>query len=205
MGKVSHWELRKKLKFDQWYIHNPESVVENDTYKLLWDFEIQMDHLISARQPDRIIFNKKERNCRIVYFAVLVDHRIKLKEYEKRDKYLNFARELKKAVEYESDDYTNCNWWSWYTHQRIGIRTGWLGNNGTDGDCPNYGMVEIGQNTEKSPGDLRRLAVTQTPVTKPSANADVENCQGVKTAITTIILMIIITLSQWKMLVVFCD
>ena len=27
-----------------------------------------------------------------------------------------------------------------------------------------YGMIEIGQNTEKSPGDLRRLAVTQTPV-----------------------------------------
>ena len=28
----------------------------------------------------------------------------------------------------------------------------------------NYSSVEIGQNTEKSPGDLRRLAVTQTPV-----------------------------------------
>ena len=28
----------------------------------------------------------------------------------------------------------------------------------------NYCIIEIGQNTEKSPGDLRRLAVTQTPV-----------------------------------------
>ena len=31
-------------------------------------------------------------------------------------------------------------------------------------DCPNYSIVEIGQNTENSPGDLRRLTVTQTPV-----------------------------------------
>ena len=30
------------------------------------------------------------------------------------------------------------------------------------GDNPNYNIIEIGHNTEKSPGDLRRLAVTQT-------------------------------------------
>ena len=34
----------------------------------------------------------------------------------------------------------------------------------TSGDYPNYSIVENVQNTEKSPGDLRRLAVTQTPV-----------------------------------------
>ena len=31
------------------------------------------------------------------------------------------------------------------------------------GDHPNYGIIEIGQNTEKSPRVLRRLGVTQTP------------------------------------------
>ena len=31
-------------------------------------------------------------------------------------------------------------------------------------DHPNDSIIENGQNTEKSPGDLRRLAVTQTPV-----------------------------------------
>ena len=39
-----------------------------------------------------------------------------------------------------------------------------LENNRTAGDCPNNRIVEIGLNTKKSPGDLRRLAVTQTPV-----------------------------------------
>ena len=39
---------------------------------------------------------KKKKICKIVDFAVPADHRIKLKECEKRDKYLNLARELKK-------------------------------------------------------------------------------------------------------------
>ena len=39
-----------------------------------------------------------------------------------------------------------------------------LGSWWTSGDHPNYNIVENGQNTEKSPGDLWRLAVTQTPV-----------------------------------------
>ena len=36
----------------------------------------------------------------------------------------------------------------------------------TSGDYPNHSIIEIGQNTEKSPGDLGRLAVSQTPVWK---------------------------------------
>ena len=38
---------------------------------------------------------KKKRNYRIVDVAVLADLRVKLKESEKRDKYLNLARERK--------------------------------------------------------------------------------------------------------------
>ena len=34
----------------------------------------------------------------------------------------------------------------------------------TRGDHPKYSIIENGQNTEKGPEDLRRLAVTQTPV-----------------------------------------
>ena len=39
---------------------------------------------------------KKKKICKIADFAFPADHRIKLKESEKRDKYLDFARELKK-------------------------------------------------------------------------------------------------------------
>ena len=76
-------------------MHNPAPVLENDTHKLLWDFVIQTDYLISAR-PDLIIIDKKMKICKIVDFVVPADRRIKLKECEKRDKYLDLASKLKK-------------------------------------------------------------------------------------------------------------
>ena len=45
---------------NKWYMPNPASVIENDTHKLIWDFDKQMDLLISARRPDRIIINKNK-------------------------------------------------------------------------------------------------------------------------------------------------
>ena len=39
---------------------------------------------------------QKNRTCKIVDFPVPADHRIKLKECDKKDKYLDLARELKK-------------------------------------------------------------------------------------------------------------
>ena len=68
-------------------MHNPAPVLEKDTHKLFWD--VRTDHLISARRPD---LKKRE----FANFAVPAGHRIKLKIYEKKDKYLDLARELKK-------------------------------------------------------------------------------------------------------------
>ena len=101
-------------------MHNPSPVLENDSHKLLWDFNIQTDHLFPARRPDLIIIkkkkNKKKRKkiSKFVDFAVPADHGIKLKECEKRDKYLDFTRELKKTMEHEGDNYTNCDWCFWH-------------------------------------------------------------------------------------------
>ena len=57
---------------------------------------IQTDHLISVWWPDLLVINKKKGTCKIVDFAVPADHRVKLKENEKKNKNLNFSRELKK-------------------------------------------------------------------------------------------------------------
>ena len=80
-----------------------------------------MDHRISARRPELIIISKKKKKrkkrkkiSKIIDFAVPADHRIKLNECEKRDKYLDLARELKKNIDYEGDNYTNCNWCFWH-------------------------------------------------------------------------------------------
>ena len=91
-----------KFPFDhtnKWFMYNPAPVLDNDPHKLLWDFNLKTDHLIPARRPDLIIINnKKKRISKIVDFAVPADHRINLKESEKKDKYLDLARELKKLL-----------------------------------------------------------------------------------------------------------
>ena len=65
VGKVIHWELYKKFKFDptnKWYIHNSETFQENETYKRLWDFEIQTSPNLSkmTRPSDN---QQKRRTC----------------------------------------------------------------------------------------------------------------------------------------------
>ena len=62
----------------------PASVLENETHKLLLEFMIQTDHLISTRRPDLIIINNnnKNRTYRIMDFAVPADDRVKMKESE---------------------------------------------------------------------------------------------------------------------------
>ena len=42
--------------------------------------------------------------------------------------------------------------------------TGGIGSRRTCGGHPNCNIIENSQNTEKSPEDLRRLALIQTPV-----------------------------------------
>ena len=119
-----------------------------------------MDHLIPARRPNLIIINqKKKRFGKIVDFAVPADHRINLKESEKKDKYLDLDRKLKKL-------------WNMKV-TIVPIVIGALGTV-TKGLLKGLEDLEVGGrvetiektafNPETSPGDLRRLAVTQTPV-----------------------------------------
>ena len=77
---------------------------------------------------------QRERNCRIVDFVVLADHQVKLKESEKRDKYQDLARKLKKKkkkkknLEHESDGDTSCDLHTRYSYERVRTGNGGLGN-----------------------------------------------------------------------------
>ena len=104
--------------------------------------------------------DSQQKNSRIVGFVVPAHLRVKLKESKKREKKFDLARELK-----------NYGTWKWrwyqlyrYGHQRIDTGTSGFGNKRTSGNNQNYSIVDYGQNTKKSPGDFRRLAITQTPV-----------------------------------------
>ena len=42
-------------------MHNPESVLENETHRVLWEFEIQTANLIPASRLDLVIIKKKKK------------------------------------------------------------------------------------------------------------------------------------------------
>ena len=172
-----NWELCKKSKFDHTnksYMHNPTSILDNKTHKLQWNFDI-----ISARRPELIIIPPPQTQgiCRIVDFVVPAD-RVRLK----RKRMISISTSLGiEKLKHESDDYINCNWCSWHSHQRIIKGTGGIGNQRASGDHLNYCFIEIGQNTEKSPGDSNCSE-------RPSAYSGAKNSQGEKIIIIIIII-----------------
>ena len=90
-----YWRLCKKYnleKTEKWYDHSPKSVLGTDMVKLLWDVNIQCDHVIEARRPDIVVVNKSESKCIIIDIAVLGDSRTGEKEKEKLEKYKDLKR-----------------------------------------------------------------------------------------------------------------
>ena len=71
--KMIHWEFGKKFKFahtNKWYMHNPESALENVTQKFLRDFEIKKNRSPNLGQTTRPSDSQqKMRTCRIVDFC----------------------------------------------------------------------------------------------------------------------------------------
>ena len=112
---IVHRELCKKMKFahtTKWYMHKADSVLVNATWKSSVEFWDTNRSLYPGQKTKPNVNKKNKRTCRIVNFAVPVNHREKIKESEK------------------------C-------------------------ECS---TVEFEKNREKSQGDQRELAVTQTPV-----------------------------------------
>ena len=81
MDRKIHWEVCWKIGFDvneKWYKHEPEKVVENDSWKFLWYVTIQTDYVIEARRPD----NGNNRYDQKWASACHFDSRIEEKEKE---------------------------------------------------------------------------------------------------------------------------
>ena len=68
-------------------------------------------HLISSRRPDLVIVNKekKRENLLKLNFAVPADHRVKMKESEKKKRKINTWTLLENSK--------NCGTWEWRGHQ----------------------------------------------------------------------------------------
>ena len=82
IAKIVHLELCQKFalvgKF-KWYNHKPASVVENDRVKILWDFNIQTDHVIQHRQPDIVVLYKLSVSVTLLILLCLGTKRLSWK------------------------------------------------------------------------------------------------------------------------------
>ena len=101
---------------------------------------------------------KKRRICRLVYFGVPLYNKVKKK---RNDKYLDLARELKKKLRNMGVTLILIIIGALGTVPKgLEKRLRGIGNQRKNQYHPDYSIAEIGQNTEKCPGNLRKLAVT---------------------------------------------
>ena len=110
-GRRSNWEIcgSNGIHVNPWYEHQPETVIENESCKILWDFTAQTDHFITSLRAGKIFIHKEHNKCQIIDFPIPYDTRVDDKEVKKIEKYLDLARKLKK-VEYKSDSGSVSSW-----------------------------------------------------------------------------------------------
>ena len=97
VGRHVHWKFCEKVGFSRarfWCEHEPESVVESENFKILWDFTIQCNHMIEARRPDIVIVDKVKKDTMIVGLATPGDTIVCDKEREKIEKYSLLKNEI---------------------------------------------------------------------------------------------------------------
>ena len=70
--------------------------MENNDYKIYWDFMIQCDRMIEARKPDVVLIAKRTKDVRIIDIAIPGDKRVKDKEIEKLEKYQMLKEEVRR-------------------------------------------------------------------------------------------------------------
>jgi len=84
---------------NKWYRHEPDRVLETESVKILWDFNIYTDKKISARRPDIVILNKAQKTGFIVDINCPNDNNVLRNEIEKRIKYTDLKIELERIWE----------------------------------------------------------------------------------------------------------
>ena len=63
-------------------------ILENETYKILWNFDMKTDHLNTIRRSNQIFINKKKN----LSSSGFCRSKVKMRGNEKINKYLNFSR-----------------------------------------------------------------------------------------------------------------
>ena len=91
------------------------------------------------------------------------DNRVRIKEKEKKTSSSTLPENWK-VMKHEGGCETNCSCCVRNNPQGLRKWAGMVENQKISRDHSNNSIVKIGQNTQKSPGDLRRFVVSQNPI-----------------------------------------
>ena len=95
-----HWELCKKLEYDHTnkeYMHKPLYILENDTNKIIWDFEVE-----TARSY-LVLINMREKNWPSVLFCYFGGSQSEIFLKWKDWQILRSCQRAERAVEHKGD------------------------------------------------------------------------------------------------------
>lgn len=99
MGKVVHQLicLQKELipSFTPHHVYTPQTIQENDQFKVYWDLTIITDRGVEHNRPDMVIFDKANKKAIIIDFAVPLDQNLAKSYAEKITKYEILAQQIK--------------------------------------------------------------------------------------------------------------
>ena len=79
-------------------------MLENENFKILWDFSIQTDKEIRANRLDIIFVDKREKTVMFIDVTIPNDHNMIEKKLEKIEKYTDLGIEIKELLNMQRVD-----------------------------------------------------------------------------------------------------
>ena len=104
-AKIIHQQLALQHNLtterQPYYLYIPQSIIENEEYKLYWDITIHTDKTVMHNRPDITLQYKKQKITYLIDIAVPSDNNISHKYTEKKDKYQQLAIEIERIWKQE--------------------------------------------------------------------------------------------------------
>lgn len=106
VGKILHQELAQTLKLIQndrlpYYQYTPETILENNEYKLYWDRSVLTDQQVMHNRPDLILIDKFSRQTTLIDVAIPNNNNLQKIHNEKIAKYRDLEAQIRRQWKME--------------------------------------------------------------------------------------------------------
>ncbi|CAG9834848.1 unnamed protein product [Diabrotica balteata] len=107
VGKILRQKIAIKLGLLQTnhlpcYQYVPESILENDNYKLYWNRTVLTDQTVAHNRPDLILVNQLKRQTTLIDVAIPNNNNLRVKQNEKIAKYRDLEIQIRRQWKMKS-------------------------------------------------------------------------------------------------------